>query len=89
MHDSYLEVTFRHGRVLAAYYYLPRESDSKIARSEIADSGLVVDYAVDDVPLGIEITAPTRLTLRAFNAVLEGLGHSPVEPNELSPLAAA
>jgi hypothetical protein len=29
MHQSYLEVTFRGGQPLAAYYYLPRRAGDK------------------------------------------------------------
>ena len=29
MKERYLEVTFRHGRPIAAYYYLPRSADQK------------------------------------------------------------
>jgi hypothetical protein len=36
MKDAYLEVTYRKGRPLAAYLYLPREPGVKIARSEKA-----------------------------------------------------
>ena len=33
MRENYLEVTFRHGRPIAAYYYLPREANQKSART--------------------------------------------------------
>ncbi|MCG8449659.1 MAG: hypothetical protein MI725_08775 [Pirellulales bacterium] len=88
MQDSYLEVTFRHGRVLAAYYYLPRSSDARVVKTESAESGLKIDFDSEGIPLGIEITSPNSLTLVAFNAVLERFGYSPVEPQELAPLAA-
>ena len=43
MKDSYLEVTFRHGRVLAAYYYLPRRAGQKSYRTEEVEPSIVVD----------------------------------------------
>jgi len=89
MKDSYLEVTFRHGLVLAAYYYLPRESGQKVQRTVRSESGLIIDYDGENNPLGIEITSPSSLTLEVFNRVLAQLGKKPVESSELSPLQAA
>ena len=43
MKHSYLEVTFRKGRPLAAYYYLPRREGDRSARTEASDGGLAVD----------------------------------------------
>ncbi|MBM4063598.1 MAG: DUF2283 domain-containing protein, partial [Planctomycetes bacterium] len=63
MKHSYLEVTFRRGRPLAAYYYLPRRDGDSSVRTERASGGLVVDFAADGRPIGIEITAPTQLVL--------------------------
>ena len=58
MKNSYLEVTFRHGRPLAAYLYLPREPSDKSYRTEKAAPGLVIDFNRSGKPIGIEITAP-------------------------------
>jgi hypothetical protein len=33
MKQPYLEVTCRHGRPIAAYYYLPREANQRSVRS--------------------------------------------------------
>lgn len=44
MKNSYLEVTFRHGRPLAAYLYLPREPSDQSHRTEKAAPGLVIDF---------------------------------------------
>ena len=30
MKEPYLEVTFRHGRPIAAYYYLPRQANQRV-----------------------------------------------------------
>jgi hypothetical protein len=67
MNDAYLEVTFRHGRPLAAYYYLPRKPKDKSCRTKRVEPGLVIDFARDGRPIGIEILAPEKLTLTAFN----------------------
>lgn len=70
MRDRYLEVTFRHGQPIAAYYYLPRESDQKSVRTRRVEPGLVVDLAADGRAIGIEITTPAKFTLAGLNAVL-------------------
>jgi uncharacterized protein YuzE len=89
MQESYLEVTFRHGRPLAAYYHLPRDGERKAHRTQRLEHGLVVDFDEDGAPIGIEITSPSSLTLEAFNAVLVGLGCEPVADEDFAPLQAA
>jgi hypothetical protein len=89
MKQSYLEVTFRHGRAIAAYYYLPRETDQKSARTRRVEPGLVVDFASDGQPIGIEITAPSMVSVAALNAVLTDLGCPAATQADLAPLAAA
>lgn len=89
MKHSYLEVTFRKGRPLAAYYYLPRRDGDRSVRTEQVAGGLVIDFAPDGRPIGIEITAPSRLVLGELNQVLSNLGQSPVAREDLAPLAAA
>jgi hypothetical protein len=86
---SYLEVTFRHGRPLAAYLYLPRRARDRSARTRRAAPGLVVDLAADGRPIGIEITAPSRVTVTALNRVLRSFGLSPLTRADLAPLRAA
>ena len=89
MRNSYLEVTYRKGKPLAAYYYLPRRDGDRSARTERAGGGLLIDYAQDGRPIGIEITAPAKLTVTQLNRVLERLGQQPVEREDLAPLVAA
>lgn len=89
MRNAYLEVTYRKGRPLAAYYYLPRRDGDRSARTERAEGGLLIDYAQDGRAIGIEITAPTKLTLSRLNQVLQRLGQQPVEREDLAPLLAA
>jgi hypothetical protein len=89
MKHSYLEVTFRKGRPLAAYYYLPRRDGDRSVRTEQVAGGLVIDFAPDGRPIGVEITAPSRLVLGELNQVLSKLGQSPVAREDLAPLAAA
>ena len=89
MKAPYLEVTFRKGKPLAAYLYLPREVGAKSVRTESAASGLLVDFSKSGKPIGIEITAPGKITAEQVNAVLVRLGLPRLDPEELQPLEAA
>lgn len=89
MNESYLEVTYRHGRPLAAYYYLPRRADQKSHRTEEIEAGILVDYSRAGKAIGIEITAPDQLTLIRMNRVLRRLGQTPLTRRDLRPLRAA
>ncbi len=89
MKHSYLEVTYRKGRALAAYYYLPRQEKDKSVRTERVDGGLLVHFSSDGRPIGIEIPSPSRFELSALNEALVRLGQEPVRPEDLSPLVAA
>jgi len=89
MDDSYLEVMFRHGKAMAAYYYLPRRPADKSSQTKRIEPGLVVDFTRDGKPIGIEILAPDKLTLTAFNHVLRELGFPPLKHADLAPLRAA
>ena len=89
MREPYLEVTYRHGRAIAAYLYLPRGAEEKSHRTSKAAPGLIIDFNDHGKAIGIEITAPAQLTLAALNQVLNDLGQPPVKPMDLAPLRAA
>jgi uncharacterized protein YuzE len=89
MNEIYLEMTFRHGRAIAAYLYLPRQPGEKSYRTKRVDPGLVIDFGASGSPIGIEITAPGRVSLDALNRVLQELGLPPASPADLAPLLAA
>ena len=89
MNGTYLEVTFRHGRPIAAYYYRPRKRGQKSYRTKRIKPGLVIDLSRDGYPIGIEITAPRKVSVVALNRVLTKLGLSRVTRDELAPLLAA
>lgn len=89
MKNAYLEVTFRHGRPLAAYLYLPRQPKDKSYRTERVEFGLVIDYSRRGKPIGIEITAPAKLSAPALNRVLRRLVVPTVTRADLAPLRAA
>lgn len=89
MKGSYLEVTYRHGKPLAAYYYLPRSGSPRSYRSQELEPGLVVDFGRDGRALGIEIVEPASVTLAAMNRVLRRLRQPPIKAVDFSPLNAA
>ena len=89
MKQTYLEVTFRNGRPLAAYYYLPRKPGDKSVRIRRVEPGLVIDFAKGGRPIGIEITTPAKFSLVGLNRVLRELGFAAATRNELAPLMAA
>lgn len=89
MKHPYLEVTYRRGTPLAAYYYLPREDGDRSARTVRVEGGLLVDFTADGRPIGIEIPSPASFDLRRFNEALLHLGWEAARPEDLSPLVAA
>jgi len=89
MKEPYLEVTYRNGKALAAYFYLPRSARQKSVRTRQVQRGLIVDFAANGKPIGIEITAPQQLTLATLNRLLRELGCAPVRRADLAPLRAA
>ncbi len=89
MNEPYLEITFRHGRPLAAYLCLPREGNERSARTEQAAPGLLIDFAAGGRPIGLEITAPGKVSAATINLVLANLGLSMLSDADLAPLRAA
>ena len=89
MKSPYLEVTFRKGRPVAAYLYLPRPAGARAARTEEARPTILVDYAPSGEPIGIELTAPSQTLAATVNSVLKELGLGPLDEQDLAPLRAA
>ncbi len=89
MNEYSLEVTNRGGRPTAAYLYLPRRPGEKSYRMERVEPGLVIDFNRRGKPIGIEITAPSCVTLRGVNRVLRELGLPTLKRVDLAPLLAA
>ena len=85
----YLEVTFRHGRPLAGYLYLPRSAGDKSRRVEQAAPGLMVDYTESGKPIGVEITAPGAISINDLNRVLASLDFPALADEDVAPLRAA
>jgi len=89
MKESYLEVTFRRGRPIAAYYYLPRRPGQKSYRTLLVEPGMVLDLSRNGRPIGIEITAPELISRAILNRVLRQYGFPAVTLTDLAPLRAA
>lgn len=90
MKHHYLEISYRKGKPLAAYLYLPRDKGAKSARTEkTAAPGLLVDFSIKGIPIGIEIVTPSTVTLEQINQVLTKLGLTQLGPEDLAPLRAA
>ena len=81
-----LEVSAASGRVLAGYLTFSRRPGDSSVRTSRPQPGLAVDYAADGRAIGLEITAPSLVTLQAINGVLVALGQEPATADELAPL---
>jgi uncharacterized protein YuzE len=84
-----LQVTYRRGEPFAAYVYLPHAPGTKSARTEEVSPEVLIDYAADGTPLGIEIVSPTHVSVEEINAAFDHLGLGRPEPADLLPLRAA
>lgn len=89
MKNRYLEVTYNHGRPIAAYFYLPRTAGDKSHRTTTAEPGMIIDYTEAGKPIGIEITAPAKVTVNDLNRVLASLGIAALTAEDVAPLKAA
>lgn len=89
MNGLSLEVTYRKGKPFAAYVYFGREPGQKSARTEEVAPELLIDYAEDGTPLGIEIVSPGHVSLDEIMAVFDKLGLGRPDPEELAPVKAA
>jgi uncharacterized protein YuzE len=89
MKGRYLEVTFRKGRPIGAYLYLPRRGAERAVRVTKASPSLLIDYDASGKPIGIEITAPARVGPTALNKVLVRFGQPRLGPEDRAPLMAA
>lgn len=84
-----LQVTYRGGRPLAAYLSLTSNGKRTVDRSEEVGDDLVVDYAADGSPLGLEILSPATVSVEQVWSVFDRLGLDRPTAAELRPLSAA
>jgi hypothetical protein len=86
MHERYLEITFRRGKPIAAYLYLPRLESDKSWRVAKEANGLLVDLAEDGRPIGIEILSPNKVSLSVINETLTKYSLPLLDSEEVAPL---
>jgi hypothetical protein len=84
-----LQITYKGGKPLAGYLSLGSNGKRAVARTEEVSPDLLVDYAADGSPLGLEILSPATVTIERVWAVFDELGLDPPPASELSPLPAA
>lgn len=90
MTERSLQVTYRKGRVFAAYLQLSHHTGEKSAKTVAsADGLLIVDYGADGRAIGVEITAPLAVSLERLNGLLVELGETPLSERDYLPLRAA
>ncbi len=84
-----LQITYRKGKPFAAYIYLSSSPGQKSARTESITEDLLIDYAADGTPLGIEIVSPGYVGIDEIQHCFDRLGLGRLEPAELEPLKSA
>jgi len=84
-----LQITYRKGKPFAAYIYLAHAPGTKSARTEQVTPEVLIDYAEDGTPLGIEVISPGRVSQAEVAAAFGRLGMEPPSAAELAPLLAA
>ena len=90
MTERSLQVSYRKGRPFAAYLHLSHATGEKSAKTVPSPDGLlVVDYAGNGQPIGVEITAPLAVPLERLNRLLADLGESPLTEQDYLPVRAA
>jgi hypothetical protein len=71
---------------MAGYLSFSRRPGDTSARTSHPAPGLAVDHAEDGRAIGLEITAPSWITLLDINRVLASVGQEPATADELAPL---
>ena len=81
-----LSVTFRDGRLMAAYLYLDKSTNGQVARTSEHVDGMLVDFDDAGRPLGVEFIAPSAITVSGVNSLLAKLGEQPLSAAAVRPL---
>jgi uncharacterized protein YuzE len=85
----YLEITFRKGKALAAYIYLSKKVGVRTESSKKIRDGIIIDFDIKNNVIGLEITAPDKISANEINEILSNYKIEPIPEKELDPLKAA
>jgi hypothetical protein len=90
MKQIYLRVTYRDdGSPFAAYLHLPSKPNEKRAKCRRVEPGMILDINKDGKLIGVELTAPSRVSLKDINKILQEYGLEPIKEAILKPLLTA
>lgn len=89
MVQPHLEITYRHGKALAAYLRLPRARGAQVAHTREMRLSILADVDSAGQLLGLEFLAPDSTTIAEVQSVLAEFQTSPVADEDLRPLRAA
>jgi uncharacterized protein YuzE len=85
-----LRVTYRDdGSPFAAYLHLPSEPNETRAKCRRVEPGMILDINKEGKLIGVELTAPSLVSLDDVNNVLREYGLDPIKEATLKPLLAA
>ena len=84
-----LELTYRDGLPRLGYLYLSEDPNEKSEHSRRVEPAMVIDLSREGKLIGIELLAPSKVTLEAINGILEEYGMEPLKKSDLAPLLAA
>jgi len=83
-----LELTYRGGRPRLGYLYLSEDPNEKSEHSRRVGAAMVIDLNKGGKLIGIELLAPSMVTLEAINGILKEYGMEPLKESDLAPLLA-
>jgi uncharacterized protein YuzE len=80
-----VQITYRRGKPLAAYIYMPSRGERRSVRTEEVRPNLLIDYAEDGTVLGIEVLS-LKLSSEDIYAAFDHVGLNRPDPRELRPI---
>lgn len=84
-----IEITYRGGRIVAAYIAIADAAAGRCIASREMAPGVIVDFARGERAIGLEIALPKSVTLAGVNRVLRAVGAEPLRRSDFGPLRVA
>jgi hypothetical protein len=84
-----IEITYRAGKMIAAYISLGGASSARCSSTREMAPGMVIDFARDGRAIGLELALPKSATLVGVNRVLRSVGAAPLRRTDFAPLRVA